>query len=150
MYDRSFPEVDTVPRHRNEFTTNRSKPATPAAVQLNGKRVKVNLYRRGIFRSSVIGVCRVSPLGVSISAETALTQGRLCLSHYELTPRDVAAMRSLKSPEADFELQLELDCIEWQERVEKLPLPRATSSISRKRSWHHHLRNAESPGSGEP
>ena len=149
MYDRSFTEVDTVPRHRNEFTTDRPKPAAPAAVQLDGKRVKVNLYRRGIFRSSVIGVCRVSPLGVSISAETALTQGRLCLSHYELTPRDVAAMRPLQSPDADFELRLELDCIEWDERVEKLPLPRANNPIRRDHSWRR-LPKDESPGSGEP
>ena len=144
MRAESTPEVDTALRQPNE-----SKAAAPVTSQLDGKRVKVNLYQRGIFRSCVLGTCRVSPFGVSISSETALTQGRRCLSQYELTPRDAAAMRPLKSPDADFELQLELDCIEWEERIEKLPLPRANSSIRRNHSWHHLPKN-ELPGSGEP
>jgi DNA-binding CsgD family transcriptional regulator len=88
---------------------------------LAGKRVKVNLYRRGIFQSCVVATCDVSSVGVNISAETPLTQGRRCLSHFELRAKDVAAMRPLTSGEADFELELELDSIEWQERVEKVP-----------------------------
>lgn len=149
MYDKTLPEKGTVLRQLTELKSNKSEAVPAATAQLAGKRVRVNLYQRGIFRSRVFGTCSVSPFGTSISAETPLTQGRRCLSHFELTAKDVAALRPLESREADFDLQLELDCIEWQERVEKLPLPRAKNSIRRNRSWHH-LPNDESPNSGEP
>jgi hypothetical protein len=90
-----------------------------------GKRVRVNLHRRGIFRSSVLGTCKLTAFGLGITAETPLTSGRRCLSQFELTDADVAALRPVTSPDADYEIRLELECIEWQERVEKLPLPRA-------------------------
>jgi hypothetical protein len=149
MYDKALPEKDTVLRQLTELKPNKPKAMPAATAQLAGKRVRVNLYQRGIFRSRVFGTCDISPSGVSISAETPLTQGRRCLSHFELTAKDVAAFRPLESPEADFDLQLELDCIEWEERVEKLPLPRAKNFIRRNRSWHH-LPNNASPDSGEP
>lgn len=150
MYDQSFSEVDTLPRQLHELESPPPAAVANATAQLAGKRVRVNLYRRGIFRSSVVGICTVSPEGVTISAETALTPQRRCLSSFELTTQDVAAMRPLRSPEADFDLRLELDSIEWQERVEKLPVPRPRRSISRNRFWHHHLPEAESLVSGEP
>ena len=90
-----------------------------------GKRVRVNLHRRGIFRSSVLGTCKVTPSGITITAETPLTQGRRCLSHFELTSLDIAAMRPSESPDADFEIRLALESVEWEERIERLPLPRA-------------------------
>ena len=113
-----------------------------------GKRVRVNLHRRGIFRSSVLGTCKLTALGVSITAETPLTQGRRCLSHFELTDADVAAMRPLKSPEADFEIRLELECIEWEERVEKLPLPRVRKSTGH--SSYRHVGDPKAVRTGEP
>ena len=82
-------------------------PAPTAA--LAGKRVKVNLYRHGTFRSCVVGTCDVSSFGVNISAETPLTQGRRSVSHFELSGKEVASMRPLTTGEADFELELELD-----------------------------------------
>ncbi len=150
MYDQSYSEVDIRPRQLNKLESNPRAAGASGTAQLAGKRVKVNLYRRGIFRSCVVGICSVSPLGVTISAETALTQQRRCLSHFELTAEDVAAMRPLRSREADFDLRLELDCVAWQERVEKLPLPRARRSISRKRFEHDHLSQDASLVSGEP
>jgi hypothetical protein len=114
-----------------------------------GTSVKVNLHRRGVFRNSVIGACHVSLQGdVSISSETALTQERLCVSHYELMLKDVLAMRPLRSRETDFELHLELSDITWTERTEKLPLPGATHSISRTAIRRPLLREG-SPRSGE-
>ena len=113
-----------------------------------GKRVRVNLHRRGIFRSSVLGTCKLTALGVSITAETPLTQGRRCLSHFELTDADVAAMRPLESPDADFEIRLELECIEWQERVEKLPLPRVRKSTGH--SSYRRAAEARAVPTGEP
>ena len=114
-----------------------------------GTSVKVNLHRRGVFRNSVIGTCRVSLQGdVSISAETALTQERFCVSHYELMLKDVLAMRPLRSQETDFDLHLELNDIKWTEHSEKLPLPDATHSISRT-AFRRPLLREGSPRSGE-
>jgi hypothetical protein len=121
MTDSVPPEGDTVPTQPNALESNRSIAVPGPTAPLAGKRVKVNLYRRGIFQSCVVATCDVSSVGVNISAETPLTQGRRCLSHFELRAKDVAAMRPLTSGEADFELELELDSIEWQERVEKVP-----------------------------
>jgi hypothetical protein len=123
MTDSVPPEGDTVPTQPNALASNSSMAVPAPTAALAGKRVKVNLYRRGIFQSCVVATCDVSSVGVNISAETPLTQGRRCLSHFELRAKDVAAMRPLTSGEADFELELELDSIEWQERVEKVPLP---------------------------
>ncbi len=113
-----------------------------------GKRVRVNLHRRGLFRSSVLGTCKLTALGLSITAETPLTQGRRCLSHFELTDADVAAMRPLESPDADFEIRLELECIEWQERVEKLPMPRARKASGY--SSYPRMVSPEAVRTGEP
>jgi hypothetical protein len=150
MHDPVFPEADTAPKQLGRMESNNPAAVAPAAAQWAGQRMKVNLYQRGILRSCVIGTCSASPFGVSISAETALTPEHRCFSHFELTPKDIATMQPLRSREAVFDFQLELECIEWQERSEQLPVSRARSSIGRNRFWRHHLPKAESPGSGEP
>jgi len=66
-----------------------------------------------------VGTCSVLPGGVAILAETVLTSQRRCLSRFELGAKDVAAISPVQSLEADFELQLDLDCIEWQERMRR-------------------------------
>jgi hypothetical protein len=65
-----------------------------------------------------------------------------------LTNADVAAMRPLESPDADFEIRLELECIEWQERVEKLPMPRARKAGGY--CSYHRVVNPEVVRTGEP
>ena len=150
MHDPVFPEAGTAPKQLPEVESNNRVAVAPAAAQWAGQRMKVNLYQRGILRSCVIGTCSASPFGVSISAETALTPEHCCFSHFELTPKDIATMQPLRSREAVLDFQLELECIEWQERSEKSPVPRAKRSSSSNRFWRHHLPKGESPGSGGP
>ena len=149
MYDISVQESDQVVRQVNKLDAKQVLAIAATTTRFAGTSVKVNLYRRGVFRSCVNGTCRVSPLGgVTILAETALTQERLCRSNYELNVADVLAMRPLKSRETDFDLRLELNDIKWSERFEKLPLPEAAHSISRN-LFRRHLSKDGSPGSGE-
>ena len=128
---------------------NNLKDVLVSHAPFDGKRVRVNLYRRGIFRSCVFGKCRVTSNGVTISAETPLTQGRRCLSQFELTPADVAAMTPSKSAEADFDLRLELELVQWQERIEKHPLA-AQPKLPGRSIRRHSLMSDAPHGSGEP
>jgi len=134
-------------------TVHRTRAMAIAATtaRFAGKRVRLSLHRRGIFRNCVDGVCSVSPLGdVAITAETTLTRGRRCVSLYELGANEVAAMVALQSSKHDFSLQLELNSIEWRERAEKIPIPLVRRSISTYRFWHRGSPKEESLVSGGP